>query len=134
MLTDKTKKILYRVMITIGMILLFGGLILEILPDNIVPENDWTRVFMMYGISLVIIGDYFISLELEEDENGGCSYFCLGLLPILWLDRINHFTAPIIAGIVFGYLLLITALILNYKRWRRAKAKEKEQEDSENQA
>ncbi|MBR5170654.1 MAG: hypothetical protein IKW85_08810 [Muribaculaceae bacterium] len=138
MLTEKTNKTLYRVLITIGVILLLGGMILDFLPDNIVPQNDWYRVLMMCGIPLAIIGDYFKSLTLEEDENGGCGWFGIGMLTLFWIDRINHFTAPIIAGTVFGSILLIIAFILNGKRWRRVKAKEKEeqkeQEESENQA
>ncbi len=138
MLTEKTNKILYRVLATIGVIILFGGMILDFLPDNIVPQNDWYRVCLMYGISLAAIGDYFKSLTLEEDENGGCGWFALCLTAIFWIDRIQHFTVPIIVGIVFGCILLIIAFILNCKRWRRAKAKQKEQEkvqeESENQA
>ena len=134
MLTEKTNKILYSVLIPIGMILMFGGFILDIFPDNIIPQNDWFTVCMMYGIPLVIIGDYLMSLKSENDENGGCSWFCLGIMAFFWTDRIKHFTAPIIAAVVFGYILLIIAFILNTKRWRRSKAKEKEQEESENQA
>jgi hypothetical protein len=137
MLTEKTNKTLYRVLTAIGVLIFFGGTILDFFPDSIVPQNDWFRVCMMYGISLTIIGDYFKSLTLEEDETGGCGWFCFGVLVLLWIDRINHFTTPIIAGIVFGCILLIIAFILNGKRFRRVKAREKEQkkeqEESENQ-
>lgn len=136
MLTDKTNKTLYRVLTAIGVILLFGG-ILDLIPDNIVPQNDWFRVCMIYGISLATIGDYFKSLTLEEDENGGCAWFCFCGVALLWIDRINHYTTPIIIGIVFGCILLIIALILTGMRFRRIKAREKEQEkeqkESENQ-
>ena len=125
-LTEKTNIALYRVLTTIGVILLFGGMILDFFPDNIVPQNDWYRVSMMYGISLAVIGDYFNSLTLEKDENSGCSWFCHCLMALFWIDNIEHFTTPIIAGIVLGCILLIIAFILNVMRWRRARAKEKE--------
>lgn len=138
MLSEKTNKTLYRVLTAIGVILLFGGMILDLitwLREG--QQNDWFRVCMMYGISLATIGDYFKSLTLEEDENGGCGWFCFCGVALLWIDRINHFTTPIIIGIVFGCILLIIALILTGMRFRRIKAREKEQkkeqEESENQ-
>ena len=138
MFTEKTNKTLYRVLTAIGVILLFGGMILDFLSDNIIPQKDWLRLCMMYGVSLAIIGDYFNSLTLEEDENGGCGWFLLGLVAFLWIARIKDYTVPVIAGIVFGCILLIIALTLNGMRWRRLKAREKEQkkehEESENQA
>ena len=134
MLTEKTNKTLYRVLATISVILMFGGMILEFIPDSILPQNDWYNVCVMYGISLAIIGDYFNSLTLEEDENGGCSWFALCLMAFFMTGHIKHFTTPIIAGIVIGCILLIIAFILNVMRWLKARAKKKEQEESENQS
>ncbi len=134
MLTEKTNKTLYRVLGTISVILMFGGMILEFIPDSILPQNDWYNVCVMYGISLAIIGDYFNSLTLEEDENGGCSWFALCLMAFFFTGHIKHFTTPIIAGIVIGCILLIIAFILNVMRWLKARAKKKEQEESENQS
>lgn len=131
MLSEKTNKTLYRVVTAIGVILLFGGIILDLIPDSIVPQNDWYTVCMMHGISLVIIGEYFNSLKLEEDKNGGCSEFCYGLIALFLINNIKHFTTPIIAGIVFGCILLMIAFILTGKRWQRARAKKKEQSESE---
>ena len=58
----------------------------------------------------------------EEESQRGLAHF----LEHMAFNGSEHFTTPIIAGIVLGCILLIIAFILNVMRWRRARAKEKE--------
>ena len=130
MLTYETNKRLYWILGVTGTVLVFAGLLLELFTNAI---DDWARVMMIAGIPIAAIGEYFNSLTMEEDENGGCSWFLLLLISILWIFNIDQFTTPIIACLVISGILLIVAFVLTGKRWKKMKAREKERKEKENQ-
>jgi hypothetical protein len=109
---------------------MFSGIFLHLFFDII---GDWTRLMMISGVPIAIIGDYFNSLTKDEDENGGCSWFIMLLVIILWMFEIEHFTPKIIAGLVICCILGIVAFLLTLKRWKRFKTLEKEQKEKEDQ-
>ena len=130
MLTEKTNKRLYWILLITGLAFVIGGIFPPLFFEGF---EDLSWIITITGIPIAAIGDYFNSLTKDEDRDGGLSWGIL-LLAFLWMFKnIEHFTTPIIVGLVICGILVIVAFILTLKRWRRSRALEKERKEKEDQ-
>jgi hypothetical protein len=123
MLTDKTNNRLYKILYTLGLILLFGGFIWEVLSDifHVLPVNDIDRSIMILGIPIALISMYFKPIT-EDKDNYGCIWGFMISWAILWILDIKHYTTPIIIINAISVVLMVPGIILSYKKWKRIKA------------
>ena len=123
MLTDKTNNRLYKILYTLGLILVFGGIIWEVLSDifHVLPMNDIDRSIMILGIPIALISLYFKPIT-EEEDNYGCIWGFMISWAILWILDIKHYTTPIIIINAISVVLMVPGIILSYKKWKRIKA------------
>ena len=133
-MTDKTKTTLSLILGVIGLTLLFGGLICEIVISK-GPLNDWANVAMIVGWPSIAFAEYFRPLASRKDmEEVGSSLFFLvvGMITLSIVDvfQIEHFTTPIIIILIIAAILMIPACWLSYMKWRRVR-KQLEEEDDE---
>lgn len=132
-MTDKTKTILGLILGVIGLVLLFGGLICDILVSK-GPLNDWASVAMIVGWPTVALAEYCRPLTSRKDmEQEGCSlvYLLLGMisLSIVNVFQIEHFTTPIVIILIIATILMIPACVLSYKKWQMVKRLLKEEDE-----
>ena len=132
-MTDKTKTTLSLILGVIGLTLLFGGLICDILTSKGLL-NDWANVAMIVGWPIITFAEYFRPLTSKKDmEQEGCSLFFLlaGMisLSIPNVFQIEHFTTPIIIILIIAAILLIPACLMSYMKWRRVRKQLEEGDD-----
>lgn len=140
MMTEETKKTLYRTLLIIGLVLLFGAFICVMISDgsDVLPKNDlyWTTMFL--GWAIAWIGNYFQPISEKELENGPGCFLTLNImlfviLPIGWIHNIEHFTTPVVIMLAICAVLYIVAAVLIYKKSRQIKALAREGENEKNQ-
>ena len=132
-MTDKTKTTLSLILGVIGLTLLFGGLICDIVMSK-GQLNDWANVAMIVGWPIIAFAEYFRPLTSKKDmEQVGSSLFFLVVgmfaLSITNVIQIEHFTTPIIIILIISAILLIPACLLSYMKWRKVRKQLEEGDD-----
>ena len=129
MMTDKTKKILFRTLLVLGFALSFGALICEIISDcsDVLPENDIYRAVIILGWSIAWSGAYLETISAKQLENGPGCYIAFSLifmvfLPLTWLSQIEHFTVPVVTVLAISAVLTIVNILMAFKKSRQIKA------------
>ncbi len=136
MMTEETKKILYRTLLTIGLVLLFSAFICVLITDwsDALPKNDLYFTTMLLGWGICWIGNYFQPISAKELENGPGCFLTLNillfyLLPMGWIHNIEHFTTPVVIMLAICAVLYIVNSFLFYKKYQQFKALSSEDED-----
>ncbi len=140
MMTEETKKTLYRTLLIIGLVLLFGAFICVMISDwsDVLPKNDLYFTIMILGWSIAWIGNYFQPISEKELENGPGCFLTLNImlfviLPIGWIHNIEHFTTPVVIMLAICAVLYIVDFFLFYKKYQQFKALTSEEENEKNQ-
>ena len=130
MTTEKTNKALFLTLAVIGLVMLFGGFALEVLSDwfDALPESNWFRIVEYGGLAITCIASYFEAMSNPLDTRGGYFWFFFLMFAVLKIINVKDYTAPQIIALGVVCMLIILAFILNSKRWRKAKAREQEEE------
>ena len=139
-MTEKTKDILFKTLVSLGVILLVGAFICILISDwsDVLPKNDLYFTTMLLGWSIAWIGQYFYPISAKELENGPGCFLALNitlffLLPIGWIHNIEHFTTPVVIMLAISAVLYIVAAVLIYKKSRQIKALAREGENEKKQ-
>ena len=140
MMTEKTKDILFKTLVSLGVVLLVGAFICVLISDwsDVLPKNDLYFTTMLLGWSIAWIGQYFYPISAKELENGPGCFLALNLilfflLPIGWIHNIENFTTPVVIMLSISAVLYIVAAVLMYKKSRQIKALAREGENEKNQ-
>ena len=133
MITEKTKETLCLTAAIIGSVLLFGGIICDIITDwsNVIPDSDWYRMAIAIGWP---IGTIALTMKeiTQKNTKFDTLYWGVIILPFICFFQINDYTVPIIVSIVISAILAVIAIILTHKRNAKIKALQKEQEEKDN--
>ncbi len=139
-MTEKTKDILFKSLLSLGMVLLVGAFICVLISDwsDVLPKNDLYFTTMLLGWGIAWIGNYFQPITAKELENGPGCFLILNItlffiLPIGWIHDIEHFTTPVVIMLAISAVLFIVAAVLMYKKSRQIKALALEDENEKNQ-
>lgn len=140
MMTEKTKDILFKSLLSLGMVLLVGAFICVLISDwsDVLPKNDLYFTTMLLGWGIAWIGNYFQPISVKELENGPGCFLIINItlffiLSIGWIHNIEHFTTPVVIMLAISAVLFIVATVLMYKRSRQIKALALEDENEKNQ-
>ncbi len=140
MMTEKTKDILFKTLVSLGVVLLVGTFICVLISDwsDVLPKNDLYFTTMILGWSIAWIGNYFQPISEKELENGpGCfltlNIMLLVIIPIGWIHNIEHFTTPVVIMLAICAVLYIVDFFLFYKKYQQFKALTSEEENEKKQ-
>ena len=114
----------------IGLIILFGGMICDIISDfsSVIPESDWYKVAILIGWPTSSIAQYFSPITDKDIKNGDAMWWIFNIIPLLFLFHIDHFTTPVIVGTVVGCIVIAVAIVLARKRHLKILALQEQQE------
>lgn len=140
MMTEKTKDILFKTLLSLGVVLLFCAFICVLISDfsDALPKSDLYFTTMLLGWGIAWIGNYFQPITAKESENGPGCFLTLNillffLLPIGWIHNIEHFTTPVVIMLAISAVLYIVAAVLIYKKSRQIKVLAREDKNEKKQ-
>lgn len=129
MMTEKTKKILYVTLFTVGLVLLFGAFICVLITEwsDALPKSDLYRTTMFLGWGICWLGYFFQPISAKELENGPGCFLILNVLlfiifPIGWVFDIENFTTPVVIMLAICAVLYIVDFFLFHKKYQQFKA------------
>lgn len=135
MISEKSKKMLYRTLLVLGFTLVMGAQVCEIISDwsDVLPSSDMYRALMILGWSIGWMGFIFEPITTNQLENGPGCFLTFNLLfmiflPLSWIWQIKHFTASVLTILAISAILTIVDIVLVYKKSRQIKTMGEEDE------
>ena len=122
MMTDKTRKILTWTLGSIGLGIAIAATVYLLIFD----ESSWTRIAMISGFAIALLGMVIAPISKKEIENeSACDIFSTAIVwSILagsWILCIDNFSPLVIAILICDIILLVVDCVLAYKKKEMAK-------------